>query len=98
MISAIFPLHIFIFGNYSLLFLSSDCPPLIKELIDFLILQIDHDLACPSVSLQFHFWKVIFQHKKPIYHVFFPITCRNGKVSRIYINFLFSCFPKRGII
>lgn len=64
MISAIFPLYIFIFGNHSLLFLSSNSSPLIKEFIDFLILQIDHVLACPSVPLQFHFWKVIFQHKK----------------------------------
>lgn len=86
MISAIFPLHIFIFGNHSLLFLSSNSSPLIKEFIDFLILQTDHDLACPSVSFQFHFWKVIFQHKKPIYHIFFPIACRNGNVSRIYIK------------
>ena len=86
MISAIFPLHIFIFGNHSLLFLSFNSSPQIKKFIDFLILQIDHDLACPSVPFQFHFWKGIFQHKKPIYHIFFPIACWNGNVSRIYIK------------
>ena len=62
--AAIFPLHIFIFGNHSLLFLSFNSSPLLKKFIDFLILQIDHDLACPSVPFQFHFWKGIFQHKK----------------------------------
>lgn len=63
MFSTISPLHIFIFGNHSLLFLSSDCSPLIKELIDFLILQIDHNLACPAISFQFHFREIIFQYE-----------------------------------
>ncbi len=93
MFSTISPLHIFIFGNHSLLFLSSDCSPLIKELIDFLILQINHNLACPAISFQFHFREIIFQYEQDdiSYHLHYILL---GSQTFWINNKTLEIFPK----